>query len=201
MLCSESKIKKISELYKFEIKAKYTGRKKSLFNYIDTLEKSNKPKNILLYSIDFEGLKRDFLSLYTIVEASGGLVLNEENEILFIYRRKKWDLPKGKIDIGESKKAAAIREVKEETGIKKLSLIVKICTTNHTYSCKANKRCIKKSYWYFMKSPKQKLIPQVEEDIEIAKWMTPEAFHKLKPDVYTSIKEVLRKARKKGLIK
>jgi len=39
-----------------------------------------------------------FMAMFPVVEAAGGLVLNEEGEPLFIYRNDHWDLPKGKID-------------------------------------------------------------------------------------------------------
>ena len=201
MLCSETIKENIAESIDFELKAKYTLKKKSLFNYIDLLEKSKTAKNILIYSENFKQLKNDFLSIFTIVEAIGGLVINPDGEILFIYRRKKWDLPKGKIDPGETKKSAALREVSEETGVKKLKIKQKICITNHTYVSKSNRRSIKKSHWYLMEAPKQKLIPQKSEDIEIAVWKTLKSFKKSKPEVYASINEVLNIASDMGCFK
>jgi 8-oxo-dGTP pyrophosphatase MutT (NUDIX family) len=52
-----------------------------------------------------------------IIKAGGGIVVNEQNEVLLIYRRGKWDLPKGKLDDGETIEECALREVKEETGL------------------------------------------------------------------------------------
>jgi 8-oxo-dGTP pyrophosphatase MutT (NUDIX family) len=57
----------------------------------------------------------------TIV-AAGGLVFNENKELLMIYRRSKWDLPKGKLDEGETIEECAIREVEEETGVQQIIL-------------------------------------------------------------------------------
>jgi 8-oxo-dGTP pyrophosphatase MutT (NUDIX family) len=48
---------------------------------------------------------------------AGGLVINKDSKVLFIYRKNKWDLPKGKLDEGENLEEAAIREVVEETGL------------------------------------------------------------------------------------
>ncbi len=66
----------------------------------------------------FSKIKKHF----TVIQAGGGLVLNEKNELLMIFRRGKWDLPKGKIDAGETIDMTALREVSEETGLTKLQL-------------------------------------------------------------------------------
>jgi len=169
----------------------YPGKVKYIFNYLDMFEKSPRIKTCYIYSNDFKKLKSDFKSVYKEVPAAGGLVVNEKDEILFIFRRGSWDLPKGKIDLGETKKEAAIREVEEETGVKGLSIKQKLIVTKHTYKDKRKKRCIKKSYWYLMHCESQKLIPQTEEDIVEAKWMTLSKFDKLKGPVYKNISEVL----------
>ncbi|MDB4195885.1 NUDIX domain-containing protein, partial [Flavobacteriales bacterium] len=54
---------------------------------------------------------------FRIVEAGGGLVVNEKDEVLFIFRKGKWDIPKGKLEKREKIKHGAIREVEEECGI------------------------------------------------------------------------------------
>lgn len=168
----------------------YTGKKKHLNNYIDMCEKSGRLSKIVFHHEDSKQLIADFLGLYEVVPAAGGLVVNEKGEILFIYRRGHWDLPKGKAEKGETKKKTAIREVMEETGISKLEILGKLSVTDHTYQSKG-KRLIKKSYWYLMKTKKQKLVPQKEEDIEIATWMTLEEFYKEKRKAYLSIYDVL----------
>ena len=50
---------------------------------------------------DLEKLKKTFFKKFTLILAAGGLVTNENNEILLIFRRGKWDLPKGKLEKGE----------------------------------------------------------------------------------------------------
>lgn len=169
----------------------YMGKVKLLINYIDMCEKSPRFDTLVIHFEDFNELKKDFLSLYEINEAGGGLIQNDFGEFLFIFRRGFWDLPKGKIEQGETKKQAAIREVIEETGLKKVELIRKIGVTKHTFRNRLGKRIIKKSHWYLMQSQKQELTPQTSEDIEKAVWMHIADFRKECHPVYKNIVEVL----------
>lgn len=193
ILCATHTATDLLRFYNFDLIAVYSGKKKFLLNYIDMLEKNPNPKAILIHCEDYEGLKRDFKSLFIEVIACGGLVITPQKEILFIYRRKHWDLPKGKIEAGETKKQAAIREVIEETGIDNVNLIKKLGVTRHTFRNGGNKRAIKKAYWYLMETHKQKLTPQTSEDIEVAKWMTKEKFFTKERDVYRNIYEFVKK--------
>ncbi|QNM84148.1 NUDIX domain-containing protein [Polaribacter pectinis] len=121
-------------------------------------------KGINLYSSDLEKDWAIFLDKIEVVPAAGGLVLNPKNEVLFIYRNNVWDLPKGRIEKGESVKTAAIREVEEECGIFNLTIIKKLITTYHIYYQNGNK--LKETYWFLMSSNYDKeLIPQLEEGI------------------------------------
>ena len=139
-----------------------------------------------------DGAWTNFAGKYVLVEAAGGVVKNSKDEILIIYRKKRWDLPKGKLDYNESPEAGAIREVKEECGIKKIVLGKFILKTFHTYTEK-NKFILKKTHWYTMSANEnEELIPQIEEDIEEVKWMNKEKiYNKVFPKTYASIEEVL----------
>src|SRR5215510_275068 len=96
--------------------------------------------------------------------AAGGLVVNDRDELLMIFRRGKWDLPKGKLDKGESLKDCAIREVEEETGLKNITLGPPLIITYHTYH-EGARFILKESHWYKMSvSGQQNLVPQTEED-------------------------------------
>lgn len=114
----------------------------------------------------FEALKKYF----KIIEAAGGLVFNNKSQLLMIHRLGMWDLPKGKIESGESKRSAAIREVEEECGLSKLR-IERFCTTTyHIYFLK-DKPILKYSHWYRMKcndttTPQ----PQFDEGISKVVW-------------------------------
>ncbi len=127
------------------------------------------------------------------IVAAGGLVINEKNEILFIFRRQHWDLPKGKLDEGETIEACAVREVQEETGLKKVEIISFLCKTYHEYFDKwINEDVIKESWWYLMKSDSSEiLIPQTEEDIEKIIWVDESVVGFYLNSSYPSIKEVI----------
>jgi ADP-ribose pyrophosphatase YjhB (NUDIX family) len=125
------------------------------------------------------------------IEAAGGIVTNPLHQILVIFRRDKWDLPKGKVDKGETIKQAAIREVEEETGVKKIKLGNLITCTYHTYRLK-NKLILKKTYWFIIYSDdKQKLKPQIEEDITDIKWVDDNCYDEILQNTYPTIIDVL----------
>jgi len=164
---------------------------KHLLGFIDTCEKSSRLASITIHSNRYDDLVNDFLGLYKTVEAGGGVVINERNEILMIHRRGSWDLPKGKMEKGETRRECAAREVMEETGISSVQLGKKLLETRHTYKNKKGKRCIKLSHWYLMFGKHEPLVPQTEEDIEEAVWMTLEKFYSKHRKVYPNIVLVL----------
>ncbi|MEI8075997.1 MAG: NUDIX domain-containing protein, partial [Bacteroidota bacterium] len=111
-----------------------------------------------------------------IIVAGGGLVTNENGELLMIFRRGKWDLPKGKLDQGEKIDDCAIREVREETGVENLQLGKLLIITQHEYFDKwVDADAIKETHWFRMHvAGKPTLIPQTEEDITAIEWTKPE---------------------------
>jgi 8-oxo-dGTP pyrophosphatase MutT (NUDIX family) len=167
----------------------YRGHRKSLFNYIDLLEKSPVSKEVTIVTDDLKKLFKDFKSLYKTVKAAGGVVRNGE-DVLFIYRRGSWDLPKGKLDKGETYKQAAVREVLEETGLSEVRLGGKLCTTYHTYKLEG-RRILKKTAWYIMETEERTLSVQHEEDIEKGEWMPVMDIKKRKLKTYRSITGIL----------
>jgi 8-oxo-dGTP pyrophosphatase MutT (NUDIX family) len=170
---------------------RYPGMAKMLLNYVDMLEKNPKFRLVTLYAPDVEKLFTDFKGHYKWLEAAGGLVYNEKGEILTIYRRGSWDLPKGKIDPGETPTQAGIREVREETGLNHLELGPELHITYHTYRLKNGKRVLKKTYWYRMDTTETDLVPQTEEDIEQAVWQSPRTFIADAKPVYGNILDVV----------
>ncbi len=155
------------------LKVPYSGSKKSLFQYLDTLEKSSRFDEIALQTDDLDTLYQDFKSLFKWVPAAGGIIRRKDGRILMIFRRNVWDLPKGKLDDNEKPRAAAIRECEEETGLQNLKMISKLKNTFHIYRDNENKRVLKKTSWYILHAPMPDQIKvQIEEQIERADWMS-----------------------------
>ncbi|WP_168797553.1 NUDIX hydrolase [Neolewinella litorea] len=172
--------------------ARYSGKRKSLLNYADTLEKgSQKVFSIELVADDLNDLWQDFQSHYRWVEAAGGLVTHaRKQQQLFIFRRGYWDLPKGKLDEGEDRAAAALREVEEETGLRQLSLGEALPTTYHTYRTSKH-RILKPTYWFRMTTEQNELIPETAEDIERAEWRSVESVLEGEGPIYENLRALL----------
>ena len=131
--------------------------------------------------------------MLTPIIAAGGIVMNPNKEILWIFRRGFWDLPKGKLDLNETIEVCAIREVMEETGIDHLVLGDLILTTKHQYHDKyLDTQVEKTTYWYAMTTDLiEDGIPQTEEDIEAIAWVKKEALTPYLEKTYDTIKEVM----------
>ncbi len=125
--------------------------------------------------------------------AAGGLVFNDRNELLMIFRRGKWDLPKGKLDEGESIEACAVREVEEETGLKDLEPQYFLGLTLHQYfDTYLHENVVKETHWFVMNGLKENgLIPQSEEDIEKIEWVEPAALDHYLANTYKNIAEII----------
>ncbi len=145
---------------------------------------------ILLHS-DLDKLWKVFAKNFTEIHTAGGIVQNQQKEILFIERLGKWDLPKGKIEKGETAEMAAIREVEEETGVSGLKLKKKIGNTYHTYES-FGKHFLKTTEWYYMTiKGEQYLRPQKEEHITDLKWVKTSQIKDPISNTYPSIKDIL----------
>ncbi|MBM3914909.1 MAG: NUDIX hydrolase [Sphingomonadales bacterium] len=140
---------------------------------------------------DIEKLMKALLSPTVTIEAAGGVVVNDADELLLIFRRGMWDLPKGKLDAGESIVDCALREVREETGLQNLTLQEKIGSSAYCY-IESGQPIFKLVQWFKMKtSDSHSLTPQREEDITDLKWVP---IHELDPylqNTYHTIKDVL----------
>lgn len=175
----------------------YRDKQKYLLHYIDMLEKNDYDETVIIHSPNYAQLKSDFKGLYKTIIAAGGLVINEKQKGLFIFKRGVWDLPKGKLDFGEAIKEAAVREVMEETGLNQATIISKLCKTKHTFTTRSGNRAIKKTYWYLMNANKQKLTPQTEEGIEKVAWLDINEMLDNCQDFYGNLEKVLKKYKAK----
>jgi 8-oxo-dGTP pyrophosphatase MutT (NUDIX family) len=178
---------------KTNFNAPYLGKKKQLKQYIDLLEKRNDVESVVLYSDNPEQLWADFKACFEWVGAAGGYVTNAAEQLLVFRRRGFWDMPKGKIDGGETPEQAAVREVQEETGLQQLQLGPLVIETWHTYQHKGE-RMLKQTWWYHMTTTDTAVTPQTEEDIEVIEWVEPKAWLATQPLVYASIKDVIETA-------
>ena len=176
----------------------FSGRNVKIYNYytesalytaIDEFEK-DKQCEILNINISFETI----MSLFPIIEAAGGVVRKGENQILFIYRYGKWDLPKGKSETYETPVETAIREVMEETGVNGLEITKELISTYHTYKIEG-KRVIKKTRWFEMSfKDDSNILPQEIEKITAVKWLNKSDIPWVMRDSYASVIEVLTNA-------
>ncbi|MBL7788704.1 MAG: NUDIX domain-containing protein [Chitinophagales bacterium] len=155
-------------------------------------ELNNSPiKNHIIFHSNTEHVFEELAKKFTRIQAGGGLVLNEKNQILFIFRNGKWDLPKGKVEANETAELGAVREVEEECGIKITKLDSLLNITYHTYILE-NKHILKSNYWYIMHADSnQKLIPQTEEGIDRVEWVDYKNIETILPQCYESIAELL----------
>ncbi len=169
----------------------YTGvTPENLACAIEQLENTAE-QGVIIEGTDESAIIKQLSKCYTPVDAAGGVAYNESGEILMIYRRGKWDLPKGKRDDDENMEECGLREVKEETGLKHLELGVKICDTFHIYS-QYGEQILKRTAWYKMSgTSRDRLKPQKEEHILEARWVKELDLAPLVEKTYEAVKEVL----------
>lgn len=187
-LKKETKIKKI-----FVVNTKvYEVNKNNLMCVLTEVSNFKlKPiEKIVLECSNVEEIWTLFVALYQFRVAAGGLVLNQNNQILMIFRNGFWDLPKGHVEINEEIEIGAIREVEEECGITKPIIKEKIVVTYHTYNYEGQK-VLKENHWYKMTyNGNEKLKPQLEEGITKVEWKTLDEAKKCLFNSYSSIQDV-----------
>ncbi|QQV03554.1 MULTISPECIES: NUDIX hydrolase [Chryseobacterium] len=124
-----------------------------------------------VYGESIDEIWESFKKLFRIIEAAGGIVNKSSGEILFIKRLGKWDLPKGKMEKGESREESAVREIEEETGLKNVVLKDFINTTYHIYTERNGDQVLKYTHWFEMFFEGEDTSkPQIEEGITEVAW-------------------------------
>jgi len=177
--------------------------KTDLQQHVSRLSTALKEDAVLMVHDSSITLEKIFFSGYKLIHAAGGAVFNNDGKLLMIFRRKKWDLPKGKVDKGETIKKAAIREIEEETGMGQLKIIAPIkflyenqpCTF-HTYELNS-KKILKATHWFRMTSTDtKKPLPQAAEGIEKVEWCSKRKVQEYLKNSFHSIEEVVAEAMK-----
>ena len=157
---------------------------------LDTLCRNSLTNKFVISHSSPDDLFNIFSSFFTNITAAGGLVKNNKSEYLLIFRNGKWDLPKGKLDKKENIEQCALREVREECGIKKLSIVKRLQSSFHIYSVN-EKQILKRTVWFEMKcDDESELKPQKEEGIERAEWKNKDEAKKLLENSYASLKNL-----------
>ena len=148
----------------------------------------NKLEEAFIYHPNNEEILKKFTKKIPLVVAAGGVVTNKKGKVLFIYRNDKWDLPKGKLDKGETLEECAIREVMEETGVTDLTVENYLRTTYHIFK-RNGKYKLKEVHWYAMKTAYEgKLKGEKKEGIIKVKWKGPRKIKQALENSYTNIR-------------
>lgn len=139
---------------------------------------------------EYKPIKKAVKAQFKLVKAGGGIV-EKGDHILLIFRKGKWDIPKGKLDKGEKKREGAVREVEEECNIQ-VKALEKICHTWHTYVFNGKKH-LKKTSWYRMECLNDKdMKPQLEESITDVRWMDERHTRQAMVNSFRSIRFVIK---------
>lgn len=160
--------------------------------FIDFLHTNDKSSLIVLTDGRFDEATKSFHHLFHRVKAAGGIVRNSAGDCLFIKRHGLWDLPKGKLEKGESHEAGALREVNEETGLQHLEITGSAITTLHIYTDVKGRFILKETFWYEMLHTGDDIpVPQQEEDITEVKWFNMSEMDEACSSTYRSLREML----------
>jgi len=148
----------------------------------------------IIFHENFDKLKKEFFKHFKLVKTGGGLIRNSDGEVLLIFRRGKWDLPKGKLDDNETLEECAVREVREETGLSQVNLGIELLITYHTY-VEFGKHILKESHWFEMTTTlHESLHPQTEEEITEVRWVKRHDLKKYVDNTFPTIFSVLQYA-------
>lgn len=160
---------------------------------LDLLENTS-VKELNVFGENIDEIWSEFQKLFRIIEAAGGIVNNGTGDILFIKRLGKWDLPKGKMEKGESREESAVREIEEETGLKDVELVEFINTTYHIYIERNGDKILKCTHWFEMNFfGEDTSKPQIEEGITEVAWKnTSQIENEVFPSTFKNIELIIK---------
>ena len=149
-------------------------------------------KSITLHTNNVEQTFKELCKEFKVVRAAGGVVVNDKGELLMIRLRNRWDLPKGHIEIGEDSRTAALREVKEETGIDAITLDSSpLYITWHAYDTYGEWELKSTDWWRMLTTNPNTTEPQLDEGISEARWLDINERNIALGESYETIKEVV----------
>jgi 8-oxo-dGTP pyrophosphatase MutT (NUDIX family) len=167
-------------------------KKKGIKTIIRQFQQNQAMQELWLFTEEPDKIMDEVKTLFTVIEAAGGLVRNINNELLLIFRHDHWDLPKGKQESDETLPETALREVTEECGIAPLTLLDFYDCSYHIYE-EAGDTILKKTYWYTMQyAGNTPLIPQEIEGIKQARWVSTTELPSYLPEMFLSMADLLR---------
>lgn len=170
-----------------ESKAKVLPLKSTPLNKIIRILITTKVEKLYLIHDNPKKLLPLFKKKLPVAIAAGGVVQNKEGKVLFIYRKKRWDLPKGKVEKYETLEDGGKREVKEETGVKKINVGKLVGITYHVFK-RNNRYQLKESHWFHMTSTYEgDLVPETKEGITKAVWKDKKKALKAMENTYPNI--------------
>jgi 8-oxo-dGTP pyrophosphatase MutT (NUDIX family) len=162
-------------------------------NIIRQFQENRDMVELWLFTENPEEAMNEVMSLYTLMEAGGGVVHNTQGELLLIFRHEHWDLPKGKREPGETMAETALREVEEECGIGDLTLFNLLAHSYHIYKDKET-FFLKKTHWFSMRySGHAPFVLQEAEGIAQAQWVAAAHLPEYFPKMFSSIADLLHR--------
>ena len=108
------------------------------------------------------------------IVAAGGIVIDAKSAdsplVLLVHRPKydDWSFPKGKLDAGETIEQAALREVKEETGLD-CRIVKALSQIRYSYQNRSGRDKPKVVYYFLMEPVAGSITVNVHE-IDAARW-------------------------------
>ena len=193
-------ISKDINLSEYDISNALIRGDESLSEFVNKFENLPHKEPGIIYSDNPEEMLNEISNIFRVIIAAGGLVENVEGDVLIIERLGKYDLPKGKLDKGESALEGAKREISEECGINNLIWLKNLNPTYHTYHL-GNDFVLKKSVWFhFSYKGSESLHPQLEENITDVRWVKQKDLHFLGSNIYPAITDVLNQVFNKDIM-
>lgn len=156
---------------------------------------SHKSGHVVIYFPSEAAIERfwaGYRQTFRNVEAGGAVVIDAGGDVLFIWRRGHWDLPKGKGEPSEPLEVTARRELREETGLDCGAPERFLAKTYHIYA-ENGQYILKETHWYLFRCGARRppIQVQTEEGIEGYKWVPPAEVPFLYPQSYGTIRDMI----------